>query len=153
MQAEPYLSRDAHQAASWISVPATFAFRRLADPQFIGGWSLGSMGLVPTGKPDIFEGRSTFDGSSTCVRIAPYDDLGLIDYYVGTDDDLYPRINIRVSDGPRIGAAIGTCLVVLTALRALNANPENWTRTCTCHEVEILLIRSQLETAYDRERE
>ena len=137
----------AHIASALVAVPADFAFGRLADAGFVGGWSLGSMGLTEVAA-GIYRGVSMFDGSIAHVDIRPQPDLGLIDYGVGTLEARMPRIFIRVTPGPVLGRGMGECLVTMTALRAAGADDARWARTCTTHETEILLIKSQLEAAF-----
>jgi hypothetical protein len=137
----------AHMTAELVSVPARFALDHLASADFVGGWSLGSMGLAQVA-PGVFRGVSLFDGSEAHVDIRPNPDLGLIDYGVGTARARVPRIFLRVTDGATLGHPPGTCLVTLVALRAAQADPARWARTCRAHETEILLIKAQLETAF-----
>jgi hypothetical protein len=138
---------DAHLTAILVSVPADFAFARLSDPVFVGGWALGSMGLRPVA-PGVWTGRSLFDGSEAHVEIHPHPSLGLIDFAVGTATHRSPRISLRVTPGEVLGQGAGVCLVALTALRAATCDADRWARTCTVHETEILLIRAQLERAH-----
>lgn len=137
----------AHIASALVSVPAGFAFGRLADAAFVGGWSLGSMGLTEVAA-GVYRGVSMFDGSEAHVDIRPQPGLGLIDFGVGTAEVRVPRIFIRVTPGETLGHGAGTCLVTMTALRAADTPDDRWARTCTTHETEILLIKAQLETAY-----
>lgn len=141
------LPDPAHMVAALVAVPADFAFDRLAAADFVGGWSLGSMGLAPVA-PGVFRGVSLFDGSPAHVDLRPAPELGLIDYGVGTAERRVPRIFARVTPGEVLGHPPGTCLVTLVALRAAGADPERWARTCTAHETEILLIKAQLERAW-----
>jgi len=137
----------AHIASALVSVPADFAFGRLADAAFVGGWSLGSMALTEVAA-GVYRGVSMFDGSVAHVDIRPQPDLGLIDFGVGTAEVRLPRIFIRVTPGSVLGHGAADCLVTMTALRAAGADDARWARTCTSHETEILLIKAQLETAF-----
>lgn len=141
------LPDHAHLASALVAVPAGFAFDRLASAAFVGGWSLGSMGLTEVA-PGVFRGVSMFDGSPAHVDLRPTPELGLIDYGVGTAERRVPRIFARVTPGEVLGHPPGTCLVTLTALRAAGSDPDRWARTCTAHETEILLIKAQLERAW-----
>lgn len=137
----------AHLASALVRVPADFALGRLADAAFVGGWSLGSMGLREVA-PGVYRGVSMFDGSAAHVDIRAQGALGLIDYGVGTAEARMPRIFIRVTPGVVLGHGAGECLVTLTALRAAGSEADRWARTCTTHETEILLIKAQLESAW-----
>ena len=143
----PHRSTIAHAVSARAAVPAEFAFARLSEAEFIGGWSLGSMGLAPVGG-GVFRGVSLFDGSEAFVEILPQPGLGLIDFAVGTRAARSPRIAIRVADGGPLRHGDGVCIVTLSALRAATSDDERWQKTCTTHETEILLIKAQLETAW-----
>lgn len=137
----------AHHVSTRAEVPAAFAFARLADAGFVGGWSLGSMGLAPVAD-GVFRGTSMFDGSEAHVEIHPHAALGLIDYAVGSATERSPRIAIRVAEGGPLGFDEQTCVITLSALRAASADDSRWARTRISHEAEILLIKAQLETAW-----
>lgn len=136
-----------HVAAAEVAVPADYAFDRLSDAAFVGGWSLGSMGLVPH-DGDVFVGTSLFDRSQAFVEIHPVQKLGLIDYSVGSAKHREPRIYIRITDAGTLGWKAGRSIVALHAIRGGAAAPERWAQTCTAHETEILLIKAQLERAF-----
>lgn len=148
MSHQPASDGEAHLAAATVAVPADFALARLSEAVFVGQWALGSMGLVPSGQPNVWRGRSLFDGSDAHVEIAAHPELGLIDYHVGTIERRSPRIMIRVVSGSVIGLDASHCRVSLIAWRAVGAAGAIWMRTCTTHETEVLLIKAQLETAH-----
>jgi len=137
----------AHHTAIRVAVPARFAFERLSDARFVGGWSLGSMALEPAGD-GMFRGRSLFDGSDAFVEIRPDPAHGLIDFAVGSRETRVPRIWIRVAPGGPLGFAEDSCVVGMGALRAAITPDAAWARTRTTHETEILLIKAQLETQW-----
>lgn len=137
----------AHIAAALVTVPVAFALARLSDAAFVGCWSLGSMKLTPVSS-GVYRGVSLFDSSHTYVDIRPSPDLGLIDFGVGTRESRVPRIFIRATSGAVLGHDDGSSLVTMTALRAATADAATWSRTCTTHDAEILLIKAQLESAY-----
>lgn len=137
----------AHMVAAHVDVPAAFALERLASAEFVGGWSLGSLGLTEVA-PGLYQGTSLFDGTRLHADIRPFPEMGLIEFGVGPPEALQPRIFIRVTPGPVLGRGEGTCLVTLHALRSAEATAERWARTCIAHETEILLIKGQLEQAH-----
>ena len=137
----------AHHTAIRVAVPADFAFDKLSDAAFVGGWSLGSMGLQPVGA-GVFRGQSLFDGSDAHVEIHPNPALGLIDFAVGSADTRVPRIWIRVAAGGPLGFGADTCVVGMGAWRAATTTDDIWARTRTSHETEIRLIKAQLETLW-----
>lgn len=140
-------SDHSHTTSALVSVPHGFALERLLAAEFVGGWALGSMDLrhVADG---VWCGRSLFDGTETHVEIVPHPTLGLIDYAVGSADSRAALIYIRVTPGATLGHGSECCLVSMHAMRAKATNDDRWTRTCTAHETEILLIKTQLERAF-----
>ncbi|WP_299479050.1 hypothetical protein [uncultured Paracoccus sp.] len=136
-----------HVASVEVAVPADYAFDRLSDAAFVGGWSLGSMGLAQH-DGEVFVGTSLFDRSQAFVEIHPVRKLGLIDYSVGSASHREPRIYIRITDARMLGWQDSQSIVALHAIRGGAATPERWARTCTAHETEILLIKAQLERAF-----
>ena len=148
MPTNPDTDDIAHQAAAHVAVPADFALDRLSDPDFVGGWALGSMNLTRLGDSSIYRGYSLFDRSEAFVEFQPHPGNGLIDYHVGTQQSRSPRVSIRVVPGNVVGLDEGRCLVVLMAWR-VHATPDaRWARTCRAHEAEILLLKGQLESAF-----
>lgn len=138
-----------HAAAALVETPADFAFGLLSSADFVGGWSLGSMGLQRVA-PSVYKGRSMFDGSEAYVEIRPVQELGLIDFAVGNENHREPRIFIRVTPSDVLGGASGCCIVSMHALRSTQAAEGAWARTCTTHEAEILLIKAQLEAEHSK---
>lgn len=136
-----------HVASAMVAVPPQFALDLLSDAAFVGGWSLGSMNLVPH-EGAVLVGTSLFDRSQAYVEIRPQHELGLIDYAVGDATARQPRIYIKVADAGALGWQAGHCIVALHAILGGTATPERWARTCTTHETEILLIKAQLEDAF-----
>jgi hypothetical protein len=140
----------AHLASVRIDVPANFAFERLSDGHALGRWALGSMGLEPAGQPGIWRGHSLFDGSEAIVEIVAHPELGLIDYHVGDLDVRSPRIAIRVTPGPDWGLGQDACLAAMTTWRVQWMDDARWARTCTTHELEVLLFKAQIETDFSK---
>ena len=144
---EPSTSPElVHTCAALVNAPAKAAFDFLADPQALGRWSLGALRVTETARKGIYTGYSMFDGSQAWLAIDARPELLLIDYRVGTMDDLVPRIFARVVPGKVVGLAENQCYVSLTAWRTASMNPERWYRLRASHEAEILLIDSQIET-------
>lgn len=136
-----------HLASAVVAAPPQFSMERLSDAAFVGGWSLGSMGLSRH-EDDVYVGTSLFDRSQAFVEIHPSPDLGLIRYAVGDASHRQARIYITVSDAGALGWEAGHSIIALHAIRAGNTPAGRWAQTCTAHETEILLIKSQLEREY-----
>lgn len=136
-----------HLASALVAAPPHYAIGRLSDAEFVGGWSLGSMGLSRH-DDDIYVGTSLFDRSQAFVEIHPSPEVGLIRYSVGDATHRRSRIYITVSDAGELGWDAAHSIIALHAIRAGNTRPERWAQTCTAHETEILLIKSQLEREY-----
>lgn len=135
-----------HTCAALVNAPARVAFDFLADPRALGRWSLGALNVQETEHKGIYTGFSMFDGSQAWLAIDPHPQLLLIDYSVGTPDNLIPRIFARVVPGTVVGLAQDQCYVSLTAWRTASMDTERWYRLRASHEAEILLIDSQIET-------
>jgi hypothetical protein len=137
----------AHQASVCVEAPFEHTFGQLSDGRRLGRWALGSMDLVPVG-PNLWRGTSLFDGSTAEVEIRPVPDLGLIDFYLGPEGRRVPRVSIRVTPGSDWGIGEGKCLVALSTWRAAWMDDDRWHRTCTTHELEVLLFKAQIEAAW-----
>lgn len=135
-----------HTCAALVNAPARAAFDFLADPQSLGRWSLGALDVKPTQQAGIYTGFSMFDGSQAWLAIDAKLELLLVDYRVGTPDNLVPRIFARVVPGNVVGLEQDQCYVALTAWRTASMTAERWHRLRASHEAEILLIDSQIET-------
>lgn len=135
----------AHMASVQIDAPVAFAFDRLCDGAAVGRWALGSMGLAQTGAAGVLCGTSLFDGAESIVRIKAHPDLWLVDYFVGPTAR-EPRISIRLSPGAAWDMDPATCLAAMTTWRPAGMEAWRWARTCTTHELEVLLFKAQIET-------
>jgi len=138
----------AHIASVAIETPVEFAFDQLSDARSIGQWALGSMDLNETKQPNVFIGKSLFDGTDSVVEIRPDAAQGLIDFRTGTLKKREPRISIRLTAGYIWGYGGRTCLAEMTTWRAGWMDDTRWARTRTTHELEVLLFKSQIETAW-----
>lgn len=136
-----------HTCAALVNAPARAAFDFMADPQALGRWSLGALDVKPTQQRGVYTGFSMFDGSQAWLAIDARPELLLIDYRVGTPDNLVPRIFARVVPGNVVGLKENQCYVALTAWRTASMSAERWHRLRASHEAEILLIDSQIEAA------
>ena len=141
-------STHAHSVTGLLEVPAAAAFAFMADPVALGRWSLGCMNTEPTGTGAIHTGHSLFDGAQGYFEIEADPDRMIIDYHLGKLGQLIPRVSARIIAADICGLAAGQCYVTLTAWRAGGMDDARWYRLCATHETEILLIKSQCETAY-----
>lgn len=137
----------AHLASVRIGAPAEFALDRLADPHALGRWALGSMDFRPVGE-GLWERASLFDGTTSLVEIVAFPELGLIDYHVGSREARVPRVSVRVVKGADWGLSDRECMAALTTWRAGWMDDARWHRTQRTHEVEVLLFKAQIETAW-----
>ena len=95
--------------------------------------------------PNLFRGRSLFDGGEILYR--PVGDAArlIVDYHVGTNPRaLAPRVMARVVPGEATGRDKGSCLVTLVAWRDASMSEARWERLVACHEVEIRLVQALL---------
>lgn len=136
----------AHLASVLVEAPFDYTFSHLSDGKRLGRWTLGSMDLVAQAEPGLWRGVSLFDGSVAEVEIRPAPSLGLIDFHLGPKGARVPRVSIRVTPGADWGQPQASCMVAMTTWRAGWMDDERWMRTCTTHELEVLLFKAQIET-------
>ena len=138
----------AHTASAIVDAPLDFAFSQLSDPARLGRWTLGSMDYQPSGIDGVHIGTSLFDGSKSMVEIRPHRALGMIDYLVGNAEKRIPRVSVRLVAGTEWGLAETSCIAAMTTWRAAFMDDERWARTRATHELEVLLFKEQIETAW-----
>lgn len=141
----------AHLASTPVEAPAGFTYAQLSDGRKLGRWALGSMDLKPCAEENVWQGVSLFDGSLAEVEIRPHPSLGLIDFHLGPKGARLPRISIRVTPGSDWGLVDNTCLVAMTTWRGDWMTESRWRRTCTTHDLEVLLFKEQIETDWKRQ--
>lgn len=137
-----------HIVTTLVEAEAEAAFAFLADPDALGGWSLGCMDTGPDGPEGVYKGRSLFDGAEGWFSIHAHPELLLIDYAVGTRENRNRRISARVVAAQECGLAQGSCYVSLIAWRTAGMAEPRWRRLCAAHEAEIWLIKAQIESGY-----
>jgi hypothetical protein len=133
-----------HCVTAECAVPARRAYEFLSDGVAVGRWALGSFDARRVG-PNLFRGRSLFDGAEVLYR--PVGDAArlIVDYHVGTSPRaLVPRVMARVVPGESTGRSRRSCLVSLLAWRDASMSEARWERLIACHEVEIRLVQAQL---------
>jgi hypothetical protein len=141
-----------HMVTRHVCAPADLAFAYLCDPVALGRWSLGCFGTSLDERTGFHTGTSLFDGAQGWFRIEPDPARMLVDFGVGTPDELQVRISARVVEGTQSGYESDTCLVMLSAWRPRTMDAERWERLCASHEAEIWLIKAQIETDYRMRR-
>lgn len=113
-------------------------------------WNLGLWNTREAGA-GLFTGESLFSGASGWLRVHADAACGVVDYSVGADpNSLTPRIQARVQPGAELGHPANTCVVTLLAWRTAEMDDARWQRVQTTHDVEIDLIRAQLESTASR---
>ena len=137
----------AHCVTALIEASAQRTFAFLADPLKVGNWALASMQAQPADAPGIYRGRSLFDGVQNHFAVTPHPQLLLVEYSVGPRDALTPRIRAQVIPAESVGLAAATCYLTLTAWRPIGMPGARWSRLCASHNVEIWLIKEQVEAA------
>ena len=133
-----------HCVTAECAVPARRAYEFLSDGVAVGRWALGSFDARRVG-PNLFRGRSLFDGAEVLYR--PVGDAArlIVDYHVGTSPRaLVSRVMARVVPGESTGRSRRSCLVSLVAWRDASMSEGRWERLIACHEVEIRLVQAQL---------
>lgn len=133
-----------HCASAECAVPASAAFRFLADGAALGRWALGCFDTRPAGA-GLWRGTSLFDGAPMLVRPVADAERLVVDYWVGADRrSLVPRIMARVVPGGAVGRPASRSIVTLLAWRDARMTDERWERLVACHEVEVRLVQALL---------
>jgi hypothetical protein len=135
----------AHCVTALIEAPAELTFAFLADPMQVGKWALASMQAQPAETPGIYRGRSLFDGEQNHFAVTPHPQLLLVEYSVGPREALAPRIRAQVIRAASVGLTATSCYLTLTAWRPADMPAARWSRLCAAHNVEIWLIKEQVE--------
>jgi hypothetical protein len=135
----------AHSVTALIEAPAELTFAFLADPLQVGKWALASMQAQPAETPGIYRGRSLFDGEQNHFAVTAHPQLLLVEYSVGPREALAPRIRAQVIRAASVGLAATSCYLTLTAWRPADMPAARWSRLCAAHNVEIWLIKEQVE--------
>lgn len=144
MTASPSLS---HSVTALVEASAQTVFEFLADPLAVGKWALASSQAEPTDRPGIYTGRSLFDATQNWFALTAYPQLLLVEYSVGPQNALLPRIHARVIRPEAVGIAATSCYLTLTAWRPVPMADSRWSRLCASHDIEIWLIKEQIEAA------
>lgn len=142
MTEDPYC----HTTSIVVKRPAKEAFRYMADGVKQGEWTFGSWDREQIG-PDLFMGRSLFDGSTTYVRIVPDHDNLVIYYYLGDPDDvMVPRNMARIVCGSDVGLDDDDgCIVTLMGWRKMDMSDDRWRQLCVSHETQMFIIKNRIE--------
>jgi hypothetical protein len=140
----------AHSVTALIEAPAEPTFAFLADPMQVGNWALSSMQAQRADAPGVYRGRSLFDGAQNHYAVTPHPQMLLVEYRVGPPDALVPRIRAQVIRAESVGLAATSCYLTLTAWRPADMPAARWSRLCAAHNVEIWLIKEQVEAAARR---
>ena len=140
-------SELAHVTSIVCAVDAARALPFLGDGLSLGRWALGSFDTRRIGR-GLYQGTSLFDGGTVLIRPVIDHDRSQVNYWVGTRRDaLSPRIMARVAPTQRGTPGVPACVVSLVAWRSDGMGDAGWARLMACHEAEIHLIQSLLETA------
>jgi hypothetical protein len=137
-----------HSTTAMLDVPAGVAFAFMSDPIALGRWSLGCMNARPAADGNAHIGVSLFDGTQSHFAIDPDPERMIIDYRVGPQDRMLPRISARVVRPQVCGLPEDRCYLTLTAWRVSDMDAARWYLLCATHETEILLIKAQCEAAF-----
>jgi hypothetical protein len=140
-----HLNSKGHSATIEICRSWEIAFDYLKQPLNLGKWALGSQDTKPTDKEGLYTGTSIFNKEQGFFKIVADKSYRLLDFHVGDQTSLTPRISMRVIPGPHYGNSDSYCLVTLDAWRDLQMSNERWHQLCSCHETEVLLLKSLIE--------
>jgi hypothetical protein len=137
----------AHSVTALVEAPADLTFAFLCDRMQVGNWALSSMQAQPADPPGVYRGRSLFDATQNHFAVTPHPQVLIVEYHVGSPDALTPRIRAQVIRAESVGLAPTSCYLTLTAWRPADMPAARWSRLCAAHNVEIWLIKEQVEAA------
>ena len=136
---------EAHAVARLCRASPAQALALLGRAEGMARWCLGLWHTREVA-PGLLAGNSLFGGGNGLARVQVDTARGVVDYAVGSDaGDLQPRIQARVQPGPELGYDAGTCVVTLSAWRTAAMDDARWQRLKATHDVEIEIIRGELE--------
>lgn len=137
-----------YSVSAEVAAPWRRAFDFLQEPLNLGKWALGCRDSRPADEEGLYAGTSLFSGESAFYRLSANEERRLVDFLVGSPDDLRARISARVIAGPVYGNSDAFCIVTMDAWRDLAMDDARWHQLCACHETEILLLKSLIEAGY-----
>jgi hypothetical protein len=144
---EPEAAAEVHAVARLCRARLADALALLSTAAGLARWNLG-LWHTQEQAPGWLSGRSLFGGGQGLAQVQVEAARGWVDYHVGVDaQHLVPRIQARVQPGAELGYADDHCLVTLMAWRSADMDEARWRRLCRTHEVEIDIIRAELERA------
>lgn len=120
-------------------------FDYLQDPIKLGKWSLGCFDTKVDTETGLCTGHSLFNGKTSAVEIASDEGKNRIEFRLGPAGKKTPRIVIQVNSGGTFGYPGNSSLVTMTAWRTAGMTDYEWERLKRCHDVEILMLREQIE--------
>jgi hypothetical protein len=137
---------QSHATSIVVNASPRRVFAFMADPEKLPRWSFGTW-TIERLEGDIVRGTSLFDGSTILVRIVPDAACLAIDYHLGQDQaKMEPRIMVRVVPGPTVGLGEDVCVLTFLAWRSAAMDDDRWRRLTASHELEVVLIKSMLES-------
>jgi hypothetical protein len=146
---QPEPAADVHAVARLCRARVPQALALLSTAAGLARWNLG-LWHTQEQSPAWLAGTSLFGGGHGLAHVQVDAARGWVDYRVGSDaQNLLPRIKARVQPGAELGFADDHCIVTLMAWRSADMDDARWRRLCATHEVEIDIIRAELERASD----
>jgi hypothetical protein len=146
---QPEPAADVHAVARLCRARVPQALALLSTAAGLARWNLG-LWHTQEPSPGWLTGTSLFGGGHGLAHVQVDTARGGVDYRVGSDaQHLVPRIQARVQPGAELGFADDHCIVTLMAWRSADMDDARWRRLCATHEVEIDMIRAELERAPD----
>ncbi len=137
---------QSHIASIVVNRDADAVFAFMADAKNLHRWSFGTW-ETKIGSDGLIEGKSLFDGSKAYVRIDADAARQLIDFHIGLEPErLVPRILVRVVPGATVGLGEDASVLTFIAWRSAAMDDDRWRRLTASHELEVVLIKSLLET-------
>lgn len=134
-----------HITSIVVSKPAEAVHAYMADPHLMHRWSFGTW-ETEVADDGLVLGTSLFDGGKGYVHIDADKARLSVDYHIGaTPQALVPRILVKVIPGASVGLDAGRCVLTFVAWRTESMDDDRWRRLTAAHELEVVLIKAQLE--------
>jgi hypothetical protein len=141
-----YQDTKGHSVTIEILKNWEFAYEFLCEPLNLGKWALGCQKVEQTSEDGVYSGISLFNKEKGYFKLEVNKNWRIIDFHVGNSEIFVPRISIRIIPGEYYAASESVCMITLDAWRNADMSDARWHQLCVCHETEVFLLKSLIET-------
>ena len=137
---------QSHITSIVVNCRACDVFARMGDAKNLHRWSFGTW-KTEIRADGLIDGTSLFDGASILVRIDKDERRLTIDFHLGPEPaKLLPRIQLRMVPGGHLGLGDEQSVLTFIAWRSETMDDDRWRRLTAAHEMEVVLVKSLIET-------